>query len=121
MHTKKMIIAAVALLAYCCINVNAQEKPSVLLINVDDWNTVLKGYSQAITPNIARLAEQGAPLVMHVLRRPVCPRAPRSLRGLPPSSCRRRPAVSYPMKKLLDIPNSELNATRTPYRKPPFA
>ena len=36
------------------------ELPSLLLINVDDWNdwnTVLKGHSQAITPNIERFAK----------------------------------------------------------------
>ena len=38
------------------------KKPSVLLINVDDWNdwnTVLKGHSQAITPSIERFAKKG--------------------------------------------------------------
>ena len=38
------------------------DKPSVLFINVDDWNDwneVLQGHPQAITPNIKRLAERG--------------------------------------------------------------
>ena len=38
------------------------KRPSVLLINVDDWNdwnSVLKGHSQAITPNIERFAKKG--------------------------------------------------------------
>ena len=38
------------------------ERPSVLLINVDDWNdwnSVLEGHSQAITPNIERFAKRG--------------------------------------------------------------
>ncbi len=42
--------------------VASAERPSVLFINVDywnDWNSVLKGHPQAITPNIKRLAERG--------------------------------------------------------------
>ena len=37
-------------------------RPSVLFINVDDWNDwnqVLRGHPQAITPHIDRLADRG--------------------------------------------------------------
>jgi arylsulfatase A-like enzyme len=38
------------------------DAPSILFLNIDDWNdwnTVLKGHPQAVTPNIQRLAERG--------------------------------------------------------------
>ena len=45
----------VALAALMCAGVVSAQKPSVLLINVDDWNDwngVLRGHPQAITPNL---------------------------------------------------------------------
>ena len=45
-----------------CSNAFASEKPSVLFINIDDlndWNEVLGGHPQAITPNMKRLADMG--------------------------------------------------------------
>ena len=44
----------------------AENQPSVLLINVDDWNDwnqVLRGHPQVITPNIERLAKKYIKLV----------------------------------------------------------
>lgn len=51
------------------------EKPSVLFLNVDDWNDwneVLKGHSQAITPNIKRLAERGIVFSNAISASPSC-------------------------------------------------
>jgi arylsulfatase A-like enzyme len=47
----------------------------VLLINVDDWNdwnSVLKGHSQAITPGIERLAEQVVTFTNAICASPSC-------------------------------------------------
>ena len=41
------------------------DRPSVLFLNIDDWNDwneVLEGHPQAITPNLKRLAERGMTL-----------------------------------------------------------
>ena len=65
MNYKKMIIAASALLACCCLNANAQEKAplNVIFILADDlgWaDTSLYGHTQFYqTPNIERLAKRG--------------------------------------------------------------
>ena len=50
-------------------------KPSVLFINVDDWNDwneVLQGHSQAITPNIKRLARRGVVFSNAICSSPTC-------------------------------------------------
>jgi len=50
-------------------------RPSVLLINVDDWNDwnqVLRGHPQAITPNIERLAKKGVTFSNTICASPVC-------------------------------------------------
>ena len=50
-------------------------KPSVLFLNVDDWNDwneVLQGHSQAITPNIKRLAERGVVFSNAICSSPTC-------------------------------------------------
>ena len=64
------------------------EPPSVLLINVDDWNdwnSVLKGHSQAITSQYRAVRKKGLPLAMRfALRRPACPRVP-LFTGIAPS------------------------------------
>lgn len=51
------------------------ERPSVLFINVDDWNdwnSVLEGHPQAITPNIQRLAERGVVFSNAICASPTC-------------------------------------------------
>jgi arylsulfatase A-like enzyme len=51
------------------------EKPSVLFVNVDDWNDwneVLQGHPQAITPNIERLANRGIAFSRAICASPVC-------------------------------------------------
>jgi arylsulfatase A-like enzyme len=50
-------------------------RASVLLINVDDWNDwnqVLRGHPQAITPNIERLAKKGVTFSNTICSSPVC-------------------------------------------------
>jgi arylsulfatase A-like enzyme len=58
-----------------CMAVESKEKPSVLFLNIDDWNdwnTVLKGHPQAITPNIQRLAERGVAFTNAICASPTC-------------------------------------------------
>ncbi|MBT7853513.1 MAG: sulfatase [Opitutae bacterium] len=65
------------------------ERPCVLLINVDDWNdwnTVLKGHSQAITPNIERFAKKGITFSNAICASPSCvPSRPAFFTGIAPS------------------------------------
>jgi len=52
-----------------------EPKPSILFINVDDWNDwneVLQGHPQAITPNIKRLAERGVVFGNAICPSPTC-------------------------------------------------
>ena len=64
------------------------EKPSVLMINVDDWNDwneVLKGHPQAITPHIKRLAERGVTFSNAICASPSCvPSRPSFFTGIAP-------------------------------------
>ncbi|NOR65882.1 MAG: sulfatase-like hydrolase/transferase [Woeseiaceae bacterium] len=53
----------------------AAEKPSILFVNIDDlndWNEVLNGHPQAITPNIRRMAEMGTAFSNCICPSPVC-------------------------------------------------
>ena len=65
------------------------ERPSVLLINVDDWNdwnSVLKGHSQAITPNIEQFAKKGVTFSNAICASPSCvPSRPALFTGIAPS------------------------------------
>ncbi|MDA8823549.1 sulfatase [Opitutales bacterium] len=65
------------------------KRPSVLLINVDDWNdwnSVLKGHSQAITPNIERFAKKGVTFGNAICASPSCvPSRPALFTGIAPS------------------------------------
>ena len=65
------------------------ERPSVLLINVDDWNdwnSVLKGHSQAISPNIERFAKKGVTFSNAICASPSCgPSRPALFTGIAPS------------------------------------
>jgi arylsulfatase A-like enzyme len=60
-----------------------------LLINVDDWNDwneVLKGHPQAITPHIQRLAERGVTFSNAICASPSCaPSRPALFTGIAPS------------------------------------
>lgn len=60
---------------FACLGAEAPEKPSVLFLNIDDWNdwnTVLEGHPQAITPNIQRLAERGVVFTNAICSSPTC-------------------------------------------------
>ena len=51
------------------------DRPSVLFLNIDDWNDwneVLQGHPQAITPNIKRLAERGVVFSNAICSSPTC-------------------------------------------------
>ena len=77
MHYKKMIIAASALLAGCCIHASAQETPppNVLLIAIDDlndWIGCMGGHPQAKTPHMDRLAARGVLFNNAHCQAPVC-------------------------------------------------
>ena len=53
----------------------AENQPSVLFVNVDDWNDwnqVLAGHPQAVTPNIKRLAERGVVFSNAICASPTC-------------------------------------------------
>jgi arylsulfatase A-like enzyme len=53
----------------------AENQPSVLFVNVDDWNDwtqVLEGHPQAVTPNIGRLAERGVVFSNAICASPTC-------------------------------------------------
>ena len=53
----------------------AGNRPSVLFVNVDDWNDwneVLRGHPQAATPHIARLAERGVVFSNAICSSPTC-------------------------------------------------
>ncbi len=65
------------------------EKPSVLFINVDDWNDwneVLQGHPQVISPHIKRLAEQGVTFSNAICASPSCgPSRPSLFTGIAPA------------------------------------
>ncbi|VGO13594.1 Choline-sulfatase [Pontiella desulfatans] len=72
---KNISIVASALLACCCINTKAQEKPNVLLIAIDDlndWIGCMGGHPQAKTPNMDRLAARGVLFNNAHCQSPVC-------------------------------------------------
>jgi len=51
------------------------ECPSVLFLNIDDWNdwnSVLKGHPQAITPNLERFAARSVTFTRAICSSPVC-------------------------------------------------
>lgn len=53
----------------------AENRPSVLFVNVDDWNDwnqVLRGHPQAITPHIERLAKKGVTFSNAICSSPMC-------------------------------------------------
>ena len=90
---KRLIPALLIIFFACSFRVETQAKdadrPSVLLINVDDWNdwnTVLKGHPQAITPNIERFAKQGVTFSHAICASPSCgPSRPALFTGIAPS------------------------------------
>ncbi len=82
---KSRLICSILLLAGLCW----ADKPSVLFINVDDWNDwneVLEGHPQAITPNIKRLAERGVTFSNAICASPSCvPSRPALFTGVAPA------------------------------------
>ena len=81
MNTRLLMASVVGLLVLIGSGVSVfaaeaeRDRPSVLFINIDDlndWNEVLGGHPQAITPNIQRLAERGTTFTRTVCSSPVC-------------------------------------------------
>ncbi len=70
-------------------SLTAAERPSVLFLNIDDWNdwnSVLKGHPQAITPNLERFAERSVTFTRAICSSPVCfPSRTSLFTGLHPS------------------------------------
>ncbi len=64
-------------------------RPSVLFLNIDDWNdwnSVLKGHPQAITPNLERFAKRSVTFTRAICSSPVCfPSRTSLFSGLHPS------------------------------------
>ena len=53
----------------------SSERPSVLFLNIDDWNdwnSVLEGHPQAITPHIKKLADSGMVFSNAICTSPTC-------------------------------------------------
>ena len=65
------------------------ERPSVLFLNIDDWNdwnSVLKGHPQATTPNLERFAARSMTFTRGICSSPVCfPSRTSLFSGLHPS------------------------------------
>jgi len=84
-----MIRAMLLAVAFPVVFAFAAEKPSVLFINVDDWNDwneVLQGHPQAITPHIARLAKRGVTFSNAICASPSCdPSRPALFTGIAPA------------------------------------
>jgi len=90
---KSLIPTLLIIFFACSFRVEAQandtDRPSLLLINVDDWNdwnSVLKGHSQAITPNIEQFAKKGVTFSNAICASPSCvPSRPALFTGIAPS------------------------------------
>ena len=65
------------------------ERPSILFLNIDDWNdwnSVLKGHPQAISPNLKKFAERSVTFTRAVCSSPMCfPSRTSLFTGLHPS------------------------------------
>lgn len=78
MRTQVLCLYAVGVaLSYACVTDAAQPagKPSVLFVNIDDlndWNEVLGGHPQAITPSLKKLAARGTTFTRTTCSSPVC-------------------------------------------------
>ena len=72
-----------------CVHTACFAQPSVLFINVDDWNDwneVLEGHPKVISPHIKRLAEQGVTFSNAICASPSCvPSRPSLFTGIAPS------------------------------------
>ena len=68
---------------------SSTDRPSVLFLNIDDWNDwneVLEGHPQVISPNIKRLAERGVTFSNAICASPSCgPSRPSLFTGIAPS------------------------------------
>ena len=76
MYTAKTLRLFVISLAALSFLQGAQaERPSVLFLNIDDWNdwnSVIDGHPQAITPNLERFAARSVTFTRAICSSPVC-------------------------------------------------
>ncbi len=81
-------------LAFCLaffslLQVARSQRPSVLFLNIDDWNdwnSVIKGHPQAITPNLEHFAARSVTFTRAICSSPVCfPSRTSLFSGLHPS------------------------------------
>ena len=72
-----------------CLRADNLQRPSILFLNIDDWNDwneVLEGHPQVISPNIKRLAERGVTFSNAICASPSCgPSRPALFTGIAPS------------------------------------
>jgi arylsulfatase A-like enzyme len=76
MYTAKTLrLLSLSLAALSFLQVANAKRPSVLFLNIDDWNdwnSVLEGHPQAITPNLERFAERSVTFTRAICSSPVC-------------------------------------------------
>jgi len=75
MHTRFRLLVLFAALAFVAAPLNAAQRPNILFIFTDDqasWALGSSGNSQAFTPNLDRLAKQGAMFSNAFVVTPVC-------------------------------------------------
>lgn len=88
---KNLIITVIFFMCIFAVTIaNAQEKPNVLFIAVDDlndWIGCMGGHPQALTPNIDKLADQGVLFTNAHCQAPICgPSRASIMTGLMPAS-----------------------------------
>lgn len=76
MYTAKTLrLLSLSLVALSFLQVAQAERPSVLFLNIDDWNdwnSVLDGHPQASTPNLERFAARSVTFTRAICSSPVC-------------------------------------------------
>ena len=68
------LIILLSILFFGCSN-KEHTKPNIVLIMTDDlndYNEVLKGHPQAITPNIKKLSDSGTSFMKAYTNNPIC-------------------------------------------------
>ena len=70
-----LLILLVGIFSAQSVQAASAERPSVLFLNIDDWNdwnSVLDGHPQAITPNLERFAARSITFTRAICSSPVC-------------------------------------------------
>jgi len=72
-ETLKLFLLGLAAVSYS--QIASGDRPSVLFLNIDDWNdwnSVLDGHPQAITSNLERFAARSVTFTRAICSSPVC-------------------------------------------------